>query len=187
MEHKHRIIPVSKGLFTVVDEQDYDELAKYRWFAHRNGENYYACRSEAGKTISMHRQILNVPAGLMCDHKNHDGLDNRRCNLRICTASQNQQNRLPRSAGTSHYKGVHWDAYNRKWRAEIQHNGRRIHIGYYDYQADAAIAYDDVAIELFGEFACLNYQHRPEIELWLHQTYLFTPARCLAPQFIAGL
>ncbi len=126
-----------------------------------------------GRTIEMHRQILNAPAGLLCDHKNHNGLDNRRANLRLCTPSQNSQNQLPRAGFSSIYKGVSRE--KNKWRADIRLNGRPIFIGYFDDQIDAAIAYDDMAIELFGEFACLNLDFHPEITSWLKDSYLFDP------------
>ena len=127
------------------------------------------------KTIKMHRAILNAPPGMFCDHKNHNPLDNRRCNLRTCTPLQNACNQLPRPGGTSRYKGVFWQKQRRKWVARIKHRGRTFHLGYCNYEADAAIAYDDKAIELFGEVACFNFHHRPEIRLWIKATYLFPP------------
>jgi len=174
---EHRVIPLTQGKFTIVDAEDYDRLAEHKWCAAEISGNFYAQRGAKGTTIKMHREILNIPPGLVCDHKNHNTLDNRRCNLRICTPAQNNYNQLPRDGGTSRYKGVHWHKEHRKWQAQIQHQGRMIHIGYYDYEADAAIAYDDMAIELFGEFACLNFNYHPEIRLWLQETYLFDPTR----------
>ncbi len=174
---EHRVIPLTQGKFTIVDAEDYDRLAQHKWYVSDNRGLFYAQRRQNGRTIRMHRVILNVPTGLVCDHKNHNTLDNRRCNLRICTPAQNRYNQLPGTGGTSRYKGVYWDKDVRKWRARIQHQGRMIHIGYYDYEADAAIAYDDTAIELFGEFACLNFNYHPEIRLWLQATYLFEPTR----------
>ncbi len=165
-------IPLTQGYFALVDADDYEKLSQYKWHVNRKGDMLYACRSEKGKKIKMHRQILNAPPGMHCDHINHNGLDNRKANLRLCTPQQNACNRRPLER-TSKYKGVHWDSLSRKWRAEIKHNGRTIHIGFYDYEQDAAIAYDDYAIELFGEFAWLNHQNRPEIKLWLAQTRLF--------------
>ena len=127
----------------------------------------------------MHRQILNAPADLCCDHKNHNGLDNRKANLRLCTVAQNNYNKRPLPNKTSKYKGVFWCSEAKKWRAEIRQNDQRIHIGYYDYEQDAAIAYDDYAIDLFGEFAYLNNNHRPEIQRWLAESYLFEPVMTL--------
>jgi hypothetical protein len=79
--------------------------------------------------------------------------------------------------GSSRYKGVHWHREHRKWEAQITYRGRLIHIGYYDYETDAAIAYDDMAVELFGEFACLNCNYHPEIRQWLGRTYFFEPTK----------
>jgi len=173
----YRLIPLTQGLFALVDAEDYERLSKHKWHVTGGRAGYYAARKVNGRTMTMHREILNVPAGMVCDHKNHNTLDNRKCNLRICTPAQNAQNKRPREGGTSRYKGVSWHKDKSKWRAVICHRGRTIHIGYYDYQADAAIAYDDRAIELFGEFACLNTQYRPEIKEWLEQTFFFPPTR----------
>ena len=174
---KYRFIRLTRGKFAIVDAEDYGRLSRHKWHACGRKGCCYACRSHNGKTIEMHREILDAPAGMVCDHRNHNRLDNRRRNLRICTPSQNCQNRRPQPGGTSRYKGVYWNRDARKWLARIQHRGRLIHIGCYDYEADAAIAYDDMAIELFGEFACLNFQYRPEIREWLRQTFFFTPTK----------
>ena len=123
----------------------------------------------------MHREILNAPPGMLCDHKNHNTLNIRKCNLRLATPAQNCCNRLPQPGGSSQYKGVAWHKDHRKWQAKVETRGGQIHIGHFDYEADAAIAYDDMAVELFGEFACLNFDYRPEIRQWLAQTYLFPP------------
>ena len=165
-------IPLTQGYFALVDADDYEELSRYKWHISDKGGRLYAYRTEKGKKTAMHRQILNAPSGMYCDHINHNGLDNRKANLRLCTPQQNAYNRRP-FAGTSKYKGVHWDRQRRKWRARIRHNGKLIHIGYFDYEADAVIAYDDYAIELFGEFAYLNHHHHPEIQAWHSQTRLF--------------
>jgi hypothetical protein len=111
---------------------------------------------------------------MQCDHINHNGLDNRRCNLRLCTHQQNCFNKKPKPGCTNKYKGVYRSHESKKWRAEIRRNGRKIHIGHFDYEQDAAIAYDDYAIELFGEFAYLNHHHRPEIHHWLTETRLLS-------------
>jgi hypothetical protein len=169
---KVRTIPLTQGYFAIVDADDYENLSQYKWHVKVKRNGCYACRAEGKKKISMHRQILNAPPGMHCDHINHNGLDNRKANLRLCTPQQNSFNQRPRANSTSSYKGVFWDALKRKWRAQIKHNNRFIHIGYFECEADAAIAYDDYAIDLLGEFAWLNHHHRPEIQLWLTQTRL---------------
>ncbi len=172
-ESNAKLIPLTQGRVAIVDAADYQQLNEHKWYALKDSGRFYARRTENGRAIEMHRQILNAPEGLLCDHKNHNGLDNRRANLRLCTPSQNSQNQLPRAGGSSIYKGVSRE--NNRWRADIQLNGRHIFIGYFDDQLDAAIAYDDMAIELFGEFACLNLDFHPEIKSWLQDSYLFDP------------
>ena len=170
-----KLIPLTQGKFAIVDAEDFDQLSQYKWQAKKDKTTFYAVRSEKGTTIKMHRQILNAPKGLCCDHKNHNGLDNRRSNLRLCTNAQNQYNQRPRNSGSSRYKGVCRQRGRKRWQAEIGFEGRLIHIGCYDYEIDAAIAYDDMAVELFGEFACLNFDYRPEIREWIERTCLFNP------------
>lgn len=170
-----RFIPLTKGYVAIVDADDYERLAQYKWQVSKARNNLYAARKQGGMTIKMHRQILNAPRHLYCDHINHNGLDNRKCNLRLCTPAQNTYNKRPLPNSTSKYKGVSWDRKARKWQAEIRHHSRTIHIGYFEYELDDAIAYDDYAIELFGEFAYLNHQHRPEIRQWMHQSWLLQP------------
>lgn len=106
----------------------------------------------------MHREIIHIPEHLVCDHINRNGLDNRKANLRPATVSQNLCNRTKTKAKTrSKYKGLEWDKTQRKWRARIQLNGRKIHLGSFANEIDAAKAYDKKARDLFGQFACLNF------------------------------
>jgi hypothetical protein len=170
----YRLIPLTQGQFAIVDADDYERLSKYKWQL-GGWKKKYAQRSIGGTTIMMHNEILDVPAGMVCDHINHNELDNRKCNLRACTPAQNGYNRLPNRNGSSKYKGVCLNKNSRKWEANIRYQKHLIHIGCYDYEQDAALAYDDMAIELFGEFACLNYHCRPEIRQWLQDCYLFPP------------
>lgn len=105
----------------------------------------------------MHRAIMRTPQGKQIDHRNHDGLDNRRCNLRECSHIENMRNQLPQKTGTSRYKGVHWEKERGKWRAQIKHTCKQMRLGRYASEKDAAKAYDKKAKELFGEFAYLNF------------------------------
>ena len=169
-----RRIPLSDGSkFAIVDQQDYEALAKHRWGLGGPANNPYAVRTQAGRTILMHREIIEIPTGMVCNHINHNRLDNRRCNLRAVTYPQNGWNALPRNDGTSRYKGVCWNSTTRRWHAGICHLGRVIYIGSYKFEEDAAIAYDDMAMRLFGEFAALNCQWRPELKATLKQCMLF--------------
>lgn len=134
--------------FTVVDDQDFVSLSEITWYAHFERGRVYA----TSKHVKMHSLILDVP---MVDHKNGDTLDNRRCNLRSATSSQN--NRRRKSKGSSSFKGVSWDAKNLKWRASIC-VGREINLGRFLSEEDAAQAYDQAALKHFGEYARCNFQ-----------------------------
>lgn len=164
-----KLILLTQGKFAIVDVEDYDWLSQYRWCACKSGNTFYAARSKGHILIRMHREIMCAPKGLCCDHKNHNGLDNRKSNLRLCTIAQNTHNQRPRPNGTSKYKGVSLHKNNNKWAARIAFKRKRMHIGIFDNQLDAAIAYDRRAVELFGQFACLNFPERIEIRKWLRK------------------
>jgi|SRR5690606_5995401 len=151
-------IPLTQGKVAIVDDEDFEWLSRYRWaYNKRLG---YAQRSirKDGKlaSLAMHRAIMQPPPGMQVDHINGDRLDNRRCNLRIVTNQQNSFNRQPQKA-TSQYKGVGWYKPYQKWRAKIKINGKTKHLGYFDDEKEAALAYDRAARELFGEYAKTNF------------------------------
>ena len=100
--------------------------------------------------------ILYPILGQLVDHENGNGLDNRRTNLRIATTSQNNRNTALRSTNSSGYKGVSWNNENQRWKAQIQTDGTKTFLGYFDDLLDAAQAYNDAALEQHGEFARLN-------------------------------
>lgn len=158
-------IPLTQGKVALVDDVDYEELSKYKWYAnkHHSG-NFYAVRqspSKKGKQhlIRMHRQILGLKFKDKClgDHINHNTLDNRRDNLRICTQQQNEMNRKPNKNTSSQFKGVTWNKQRGKWMTRISINGVRKYLGYFALEELAALAYDMIAIREHGEFACLNF------------------------------
>ena len=152
-----RRIRLTQGKFAIVDCEDYDLLSRYKWCAAKDSSTYYAVRSRRGKQVRMHREIMKVPKHLVCDHINHNGLDNRRNNLRICTRQQNTYNQKPMKTGTSKYKGVDWNKRQKKWRARIYYKSRCHYLGYFNNEIDAALSYDAKARQLFKEFACLNF------------------------------
>lgn len=151
-------IPLTKGLFAVVDAADFERLSQHRWQAMKSKNTFYAARSVivAGrkKTIRMHREILKVPAGVLVDHRDRNGLNNRRQNLRAATHTQNQANAVKRATGTQ-YRGVH--AKRGRFAAKIRCDRVQHWLGAHTDPADAARAYDRKARELFGEFASLNF------------------------------
>lgn len=167
-----KLIPLTQGEFAIVDAEDYDRLSQYKWLTKRNCSWVYAARVTSRKvgpqqrTIWMHREILNAPKGMMCDHKDHNGLNNCKSNLRLCTSSQNQQNQKARRTSSA-YKGVSRRKNRNRWTAQICFRYARIYLGCFDNQMDAAIAYDRKAAELFGEFACLNFPQLVEFRKWL--------------------
>ena len=159
-----KLISLANGGFTIVDAADYDDLIQYRWLLSRNGKRFYVRRFEKVNTpegpkqkcIYMHRQIMNPPDGMDVDHRFGDGLDNRRENLRICTRTQNSQNAKKKTNSTQTHTGI-FTTHNGKHGARIWNDGAKVHIGVYDTPELAARAYDQRAIELFGEFANLNF------------------------------
>ncbi len=156
-------IPLTQGKYAIVDDEDFEGLSKYKWYALKGHKTYYAVRgvhrNKKRKMIFMHREILGLQPndGTATDHINHNGLDNRRCKIRICTHAQNTHNRLPYKMFTSKYKGVSWDRTTKKWRAKIMFNYKNIHLGFFEDEIEAAKAYDKKAKELFGEFAYMNF------------------------------
>ena len=105
----------------------------------------------------MHREILNPPDNIKVDHKNRIGLDNQRHNLRMCTNQQNLMNRGSVPNTTSKYKGVTWYKPTGKWKAQLKFDSRNYHLGYFHSETYAAMAYDKKAVEVFGNFAHLNF------------------------------
>ncbi len=154
-------IPLTHGKFAKVDPQDYIWLSQLRWHCRINPNGIYALRSirDAGKhkKIYMHRLIMDTPLDLVCDHINHDGLDNRKSNLRNCTMRQNKANTRPTKWASSKYKGVTFAKREKKWVVYIKKDGRQIFLGYFDDEVEAAKAYDAAARKLHGEFAYLNF------------------------------
>ena len=149
--------------FTIVDDKDFVGLNKHKWYPSQRTKNkLYVCRTsfDGGKhELSMHRVILLTPPTKETDHINGNTLDNRRCNLRVCTKSQNQMNRQLSPTNKSGFKGVHWDRYRNKWRTTIKAGPRQRYVASNTCLIKAAVAYDKAAIKHFGEFACLNFPH----------------------------
>lgn len=160
-------IKLSKGQFALVDDEDFNYLNQFRWHAvlKPNGV-YYACRgiwnreSKNGTTISMHRTIMDIlnDKNITVDHIDHDGLNNQKSNLRLCTTKENSRHRRKSKRNTSGYIGVCSHRANgyHYWRARIELNGKKICLGFYKNKEEAALAYNEGAKKYFGEFAYLN-------------------------------
>jgi len=147
------------GTIILVDKSDLPLLTLYKWRTYPHHNTWYA-ETRINKTnVYMHRMILGLRPndGIQVDHINGNGLDNRHQNLRMATPAQNQHNQKKLRGGTSKYKGVDWDTTYGKWHARIKYNKRRIHLGYFTNEIEAAKCYDRSAKELFGEFAHPNF------------------------------
>ena len=149
-------VPLTQGYVAIVDDGDYEELMQYKWHAHKVTRSIVAERTECGKKIMIHRHIMQAPPGMVVDHANHDTLDNRRSNLRVCSSRENQRNRRKVSGCSSEFKGVCWNKLRKRWQVRIQADDRRIALGNYENERDAARVYNIAAVEYFGEFAVLN-------------------------------
>lgn len=156
-------IPLTQGKFALVDDADFDWLSQWGWHAttKKNSHIFYASRIErrSGKqgTVLMHREILTLTGAPEVDHRDGDGLNNRRKNLRPATHQQNLANQRIRKGGTSRFKGVCWSERYNKWRVTIKKNYRQLYLGRFSDEIEAARAYDAAALKHFGEFARINF------------------------------
>ncbi len=160
-----REISLTQGKVAIVDDVNYEWLNQWKWTYRPDRYTGYAVRNlprNKGKRVQvrMHRFILNTPPGMETDHRNMNGLDNRRVNLRICTKGQNQMNTRKRTGHTSRFKGVSWKTQDEKWEAKITVSGKRHHLGRYISEIDAAQAYDRAAREHYGAFARPNFAEK---------------------------
>lgn len=144
----------------MVDDEDYEYLMQRKWqVSKKNGERVlYAARANIkgrGRML-MHREIMKIiNPKIHCDHIDGDGLNNQKSNLRLVTNSQNQANNIT-TTGTSIFKGVSFHKKDKKWRAQIQKDGIKYHLGSFNTEVEAAIRYNMAAKEMFGEYARLN-------------------------------
>ncbi len=153
-----KLIKLTQGFFTKVDDEDFDELNKHKWCVKDSSKRPYAVRGKIYTVVRMHRELLKAPKGIEVDHVNGDGLDNQRHNLRFATRYQNSRN-VGKQKGIQYksvYKGVHWQEKRKRWRARINVNNKEIYLGQYSLELDAAKAYNEAAVKYFGEFARLN-------------------------------
>lgn len=158
-----RTIPLTQGKVTLVDDEDYDELNRYKWYAHNTFKNWYALRSDyiniKQKTIRMHHQVTGFRYK-MIDHIDRNGLNNQKCNLRPCNHSQNRKNARLHKNNKSGLRGVFWNEQRKKWETSICKDGKAIYLGLFDDKIEAAHIVDKKAKELFGEFAILNFPEK---------------------------
>lgn len=150
-----KMIKITKNRHTLVDDEDFIILNNMKWHAQEGQCNKcYASTYINLKPILMHVFIVNPPKGFHVDHKNGNGLDNRKINLRICSRSQNMANRAMQKNNTSGFKGVY--KKRKKWAAQVKLNKKYQYLGVFDSKSKAATAYDNAAIKCFGEFSRTN-------------------------------
>lgn len=154
-------VPLTKGKYAFIDIEDYDLVSEHSWHASlaKSNNSYYAKTNVRinGKqrSMSMHKLLMNPKKGMVVDHINGNTLDNRRCNLRICTQADNAKNSKTPKSNTSGYKGIVKKSSTR-WQAIITSDGKRINLGSFPTPEEAYAAYCKAALELHGEFARLS-------------------------------
>ena len=144
-----KIISLTQGKVTLVSDQDFEELNKYKWCF----DGQYAQRRENTKAIRMHREIMNIPERMEIDHIDGNRLNNTRENLRVCTTQENQRNRSKGAGTSSQYKGVNWHKETGKWRAYIKVAGKQVYLGLFEIEQEAAKVYYRAAVEFGGAVA----------------------------------
>ena len=158
-----RLIMLTRGRVAIVDDVDYELVRRHKWHASVDTHTSYAMSMIDGKHTTMHRFLMgDPPDGMEIDHANHNGLDNRRSNIRFVTRTQNHSNRRKKPECSSRFKGVIYqrnrDKLRKRWRAVIRipSEGRLRHLGYFETEIEAAEAYNSAAFQYYGEFVLLN-------------------------------
>lgn len=150
-------ITLTKNKIAYIDNEDYEIISKYKWYAHQSRKNnFYAATTIKGKIFYMHRMIISAPKKTFVDHKNQNKLDNRRKNLRFCTNSENNRNKNISKKNTSGHKGVYWSKHAKKWHVQISTDNKILFLGRFKNIEKASNIYNKKAKELSGDFAVLN-------------------------------
>ena len=149
-------VPLTKGRFALIDEEDVDRVSQYNWYVGKGKHTHYA-HHKSKESFLLHRFVTNAPDDVQVDHINSNGLDNRKTNLRFCNNGQNSAASRKRQGTRSKYRGVVFDSTaSCKWKARVYDNGKQIVLGRFSSEEEAALAYNKAALERYGEFARIN-------------------------------
>lgn len=153
-------ISLTQGKFALVDDEDFERVNQFKWCAYKCYYTFYAMRGEykngRWRSIHMHRFILNAPKNKVTDHKDKNGLNNQKYNIRICSVGQNNCNVKKQKNSLSKYKGVMWRKSRQKWIAVINYKGKAKQVGTSDIEKECAVFYNLAARRIHGKFACPN-------------------------------
>lgn len=151
-------IKLTQNQIALIDDDDLEKVSNHNWYSHKRTNKFYAESTINKKHIHLHRFILGVnDSNIIIDHIDGNSLNNQKSNLRLCSFAENQMNKKPyKNAPISNIKGISFISATKKWRAQIQSSKKKIYIGVFDDYKNAALAYNNKAIELHGNFANLN-------------------------------
>jgi len=152
-----KIIKLTQGCYAHVDDDVFEWARNHKWFAHIEGHIFYCERKQNRRVVRIHREIMETKPGERVDHRDGNGLNNLRSNLRNCTPAENGRNRKVNKNNSSGLRGVSWSKPHRKYHAHIRHNYELLSLEYFTDRPEAGIARDRAAIRLHGEFASLNF------------------------------
>ena len=152
-------LPLSQGHVAVIDFDDFERVGRVKWTAKQSRENWYAVRGVGGrknpKRLWLHAEIMGA---IGVDHRDGDGLNNRRENLRPATQQLQARAFRKKSSGkSSQFRGVTWFARDGKWQAQVYYNGKNHFVGHYNSEVDAALAYDSAALSAGFDIRACNF------------------------------
>lgn len=154
-------IQLTQGQVAIVDDEDFDYLNQFKWYANNMSGKFYAVRGlrinkKIAACLLMHRVIMNPEKGMVVDHLDRNPLNNQKSNLRICTQGENSRNRNFNINNKSGFKGVHWHKAGKKWISRININKEILYLGLFTDVKEAAKTYNEAALKYHGKFANIN-------------------------------